>query len=127
MSNDSTISIRIQDDDYDRLKEIAYNQERRFDDLVQLLFAQGLDCYFCDEIVWVSKKPEDYTKEEKAQLETNKAIQARPDYGPMSYKEMQELGFKHVSDRISNHNPNEEITDPLINPMAKRIKNYALL
>ena len=124
---DSTISIRIQDDDFDRLKEIAYNKERRFDDLMQILFAQGLECYFCDEYAWVNKKPEDYTQEELAQIEVNKTIKARPDYGPMSYKDMQELGFKHISDRIDNHNPNEEITDPLIEPIVKRIKNYALL
>ena len=125
--SESSFSVNISENDLSILKEICLNKERRFQDLVQIIFAQGLDCYFCDAIAWVKKKPEDYTEEEKAQIETNKAIKARPDYGPMSYKDIEKLGFKHVSDKISNYNPDDEIMDPLIDPIVQRIKNYALL
>ena len=125
--SESSFSIHLSEDDLSLLKEISFNNERRFQDLMQIIFAQGLDCYFCDEYAWVSKKPEDYTEEDRAQIATNKAILERDDISQLNYDERRALGFKHVHDIISNqHNPMDAIADPLITPLAKRIKQYAL-
>ena len=66
-----TFTIKISGKDLQMLRRIAKAQNRRFDDFVQLCFADGLTYMFCDEMLHVEKEPEDYTQEEQKQLELN--------------------------------------------------------
>ena len=75
---ESSITIQISADKA-MLKRIAKSVDRRSADLNQLIFARGLEYFFCEEHVWVDKLPDEYTEEERQQQEKNKAIRENPE------------------------------------------------
>ena len=120
-----TLSIKISAEDLSMLRRIAKSENRRFDDLIQLLFAEGLDYFFCEEIVSVKKAPEEYTEQEKKQEELNKKIR-KENYD--SFAEMEAAGYIVVQDYFSNHqhdNETKEYKDDLIKPMVQRLRDFA--
>tara|TARA_Y100000401_G_scaffold52661_1_gene41318 strand:- start:538 stop:915 length:378 start_codon:yes stop_codon:yes gene_type:complete len=121
-----TITIQISAADKAMLKRIAKSVDRRFADLNQLIFARGLEIFFCDDDVWVEKLPDEYTKEERQQQEKNKAIRENPEIN--GWDAQQKAGFVVVRECISNHErkpDGEGCHDPLIEPIAKRIRAIA--
>ena len=122
---DCTVSIKISAEDLSMLRRIAKAENRRFDDLTQLLFAEGLDYFFCEEIVSVKKLPEEYTEQEKKQEELNNKIR-KEDYD--SFAEMKAAGYIVVQDYFSNHrhdSETKEYHDDLIKPMVQRLRDIA--
>ena len=120
-----SIGIKISSDDASMLKRIAKAQNRRFDDFLQLVFAEGLEYFFCEECLSVKKLPEEYTEEERKQEEINKKIQA--EHG--DYDSRVAAGFSPVRDYLSNHEYSKETNtreDKLILPMAQRVREIAL-
>ena len=120
-----SIGIRISSEDVAMLKRIAKSQNRRFHDFLQLVFAEGLECFFVEDCVSVKKLPQEYTKEERKQEEINKKIQAEHD----DYDSRKAAGFSPVRDYLSNHEYNKETNtreDKLILPMAQRVREIAL-
>ena len=121
-----TLSIQINLRDIRMLRRIAKAENRRFDDFVQLVFADGLNYMFCDEMLYVEKEPEDYTPEEKKQIELNAELEKPPF---KSYDEKEAAGYKHVSRCLCNHVRDSETGTPrdeIIEPMVERIRNVAL-
>ena len=53
------------------LKRIAKSDDRRFDDMLNLIFSCGLSIYFCERGIYISKEKEDFTKEELEQKTLN--------------------------------------------------------
>ena len=120
-----TLSIKISSEDLSMLRRIAKSENRRFDDLMQLLFAEGLDYFFCEEIVSVKKLPEEYTEQEKQQEEINNKIRKK---NHDSFAEMEAAGYIVVQDYFSNHrhdNKTKEYKDDLIKPMVQRLRDFA--
>ena len=121
-----TFTIKISGKDLQMLRRIAKAQNRRFDDFVQLCFADGLTYMFCDEMLHVEKEPEDYTQEEQKQLELNADLE-KTSY--KSYAEKEAAGYKHVGRCLCNHAHDSETNsyqDEIIEPLVKRIRNVAL-
>ena len=121
-----SIGIRISSDDVAMLKRIAKSENRRFDDLMQLVFAEGLTYFFCETLVSVEKIPEDFTKDEQKQLALNKEIEAK---NLPSWDAKKKAGYEHVTHYITNHETDRETNkkhDPLIEPIVQRIKDIAL-
>ena len=119
-------SIKVSSEDLKMLHRISKSVNRRFDDIVQLIFAEGLGCMFCEECIHVDKEPQDYTPDEKKQLELNAEIDK---VGYKTFKEKEAAGFKYVIHCLSNSNYNSETnthTDELIEPMVARIRQIAL-
>ena len=108
------------------LRRIAKSQNRRFDDFLQLVFAEGLEYYFCEQSVSVEKLPEEYTEAERKQEEINKKIKSE-DHA--TFDEMKAAGFRGVQQYLGNHiyDPeSKEYSDNLITPLYERIRNLAL-
>ena len=121
-----TLSIKIDGRDLRMLRRIAKAENRRFDDFVQIVFADGLLYMFCDETLHVKKEPEDYTPEEKKQLELNAELD-KASY--KNYEEKEAAGYKHVMGCFSNCAYDSETntqSDELIEPMVARIREVAL-
>lgn len=125
-STTETLTIRIDSKDKARLVQIAQSKDRRLDDFLQIIFAEGLYMFFCDEQVHVKKLPEDYTQEDMDQLAKNAEIE---EIKGLDYTEKQAKGWKHVCEFIHNSSYNPmtgQHDDPLIKPMTERIKAFAL-
>ena len=57
------------------LKRIAKCDDRRLEDLINLLFSTGLSYYFCERSICISKNDDEYTEEEIKQ----KGIMSKPE------------------------------------------------
>tara|TARA_R100000458_G_C8248427_1_gene225837 strand:+ start:305 stop:697 length:393 start_codon:yes stop_codon:yes gene_type:complete len=124
-----TISFSLNDKDYSLLSRIAKADHRRLKDLVYLSLGAGLDYVFCENHVVVEKKDDEYTQEEVEQRSKNEELAKSEGWNALSYEEQKEKGLKHVRPYLSNHERKEDGSgyhDPLIDPLAERIKNYAL-
>ena len=105
------------------LKRIAKSDDRRFDDMLNLIFSCGLSIYFCERVMYISKEEEDFTKEElKQKALNNKLIKENKKFHTLSNKEQAKLGFKQVELGYSNYNRENDFIEKL----AEEIKNNAL-
>lgn len=119
-----TLSIKISSEDLSMLRRIAKAQNRRFNDFLQLVFADGLHYYFCDEYIEVEKLPEEYTEEEIKQKKINSEIMLDDKYHNM--RERRDAGFIDVSDTFDNRKYNREkdsVDDFFIEPIASRLRD----
>ena len=124
-----TISFDLPDKDYNLLVGIAKDQKRRLSDLSYLLYARGLDSFFCETQVSVKKTDDDYTDEDREQIKKNEELKKTEGWDKLSYPQWEEKGYKHVCDYIHNHVYNkkeDKWEDPLIEPLAERIESYAI-
>ena len=123
-----THTLKFNDKDYSLLQRIAKDQDRRIDDLFYLIFSCGLDIFFCETMVSLKKEPEEYTEEERAAEAKNKELQQLDGWHELDFDQRKEKGYKYVSDWLSNHERGEDgaYSDPLIDPLAQRIRAYAL-
>ena len=120
------LTIKISSEDSSMLRRIARSQDRRFDDFLQLVFAEGLEYYFCERSVSVEKLPEEYTEAERKQEEINKKIKTE-DHA--TFDEMKAAGFRAVCNYFGNHKydpETKEHSDDLITPLYERIRDIAL-
>lgn len=120
-----SINIQISPKDKELLQRIATSNNRRFADLVQILFAEGVRMFFCDEQVCIEKLPEEYTTEDKKQLELNAEIEK----GSKTWEEQKAAGYKHVATHLFNESKKDPLghySDSLIDPLSKRIAAFAI-
>jgi len=127
MSDFKTLTIKVSAADHKKLKAIASQEGRRLDDLSQLVYAQGLEIFYCETGVSIKKEPHEYTEKENLQLAKNKQLEASEGWSDLEWEERKKRGFKHVSDWISNHERDDsgQFVDRLIDPLAERIKAFA--
>ena len=127
-----SISINLNDKDHELYLKIAKSEKRRPTELAALIFAEGLGCFFCEEMVSVKKTEDDYTEEDRTQQKKNEELEKTEGWKDLDYDQRKERGFKHVCDWISNHERIEKpdgthaYEDPLIEPFAERIRDYVL-
>ena len=123
------IEITIPDKDYDLLTRIAQDQKRRLSDLHYLIYAEGVNYFFCETDVNVEKKDSEFTEEEKKQKELNKKLEEEiENFWGLTCDQRKEKGWKHVNTFMSNHQYNSEgkdYSDQLIEPLVKRIESYS--
>ena len=124
------IEISIPDKDYDLLTRIAQDQKRRLSDMHYLIYAEGVNYFFCETDVNVEKKDSEFTEEEKKQKELNKKLEKDIEgFWGLTCEERKEKGWKHVKQFMSNHeydSKTKECSDGLIKPLTERIESYAL-
>ena len=111
------------------LRRVAREVKRKEQDMYQLLFAYGIKYMFCDESLAIDKLDDEFTEEEKAQLENNKALEEEHGHmlWQMSLEARKELGWNPVDKYIRNHVRSEHgCSDPLLDPIADRVEAFAL-
>ncbi len=124
----ATLTIKISDADLAMMGRIAAQQNRRLQDLNQIIFATGLGAHFDGESVYIKKNEDELTDEEKEQLKVN--IQLHKDgFYELSKEEKAKTAYKNVQDAWRNFGPaNGEPYgfDNLIEPMVERIQRFAI-
>ena len=120
----TTIAIKVSAADKEMLERIAKSQDRRFNDLMQILFANGLEYSYIDETVTVNKEDSEFTEQEKEQQLINEALIANG-YYQLSKADREATDFKHVDACFHNGLCCSD-KDTLIAPIAERIKAFAV-
>ena len=125
----ANVSIQLSDSDLSLLQRIAKSEDRRFQDLMQLIFANGLDCYFFDEYVSVERTDSEIPAEELKQIALNDTLSKEKGFWQLSGEERSAKGYKTGFSRtVSNHDASQggDPQDLLIAPIAERIRSLAL-
>ena len=123
------ITIKVSDKDYDFIQRIAKSEKRKLSDFTQLVFAEGLDYFFCDDVVCFKKHDDEFTEEEKKQIKINDELRKQDGWYELDHEEKVVQGYKQVFEYWENHAYNQETKehqDNLIKPIVKRLENYAL-
>ena len=123
------ITIKVSDKDYDLIQRIAKSEKRRFSDFTQLVFAEGLDYFFCEESICFKKHDDELTEEEHKQIKTNDELSKQEGWYDLDYEEKVVQGYKQVYQWWENHLYNHETKehdDNLIKPLVKSIQSFAV-
>ena len=122
------ITIKVSDKDYDFIQRIAKSEKRRLADFTQLVFAEGLDYFFCDDVVCFKKHDDEFTEEEKKQIKINDELRKQDGWYELDHEEKVVQGYKQVFEYWENHAYNQETKehqDNLIKPIVKSIQSFA--
>tara|TARA_R110002012_G_scaffold58392_3_gene151496 strand:+ start:525 stop:1043 length:519 start_codon:yes stop_codon:yes gene_type:complete len=105
------------------LKRIAKCDDRRLDDLINLVFSTGLSIYFCERGICISKNEDEYTEDEIKQKAINdKLLLNNPKFHHLTSEEQKEQGYKCVDTTFSNYDRDNDFIEKL----SDEIKNNAL-
>ena len=105
------------------LKRIAKCDDRRLEDLINLVFSTGLSIYFCERSICISKNDNEYTEEEIKQKAINdKLLKDNTKFHYLTAEEQKDLGYKYVDSSFDNYNRD----DDFIEKLSDEIKNNAL-
>ena len=122
------ITIKVSDKDYDFIQRIAKSEKRRLLDFTQLVFAEGLEYFFCDDVVCFKKHDDEFTEEEHKQIKINDELRKQKGWYELDYEEKVVQGYKQVFEYWENHAYNQETKehqDNLIKPIVKSIQSFA--
>tara|TARA_B100000287_G_scaffold120224_1_gene112125 strand:+ start:173 stop:565 length:393 start_codon:yes stop_codon:yes gene_type:complete len=123
------IKIKVSDKDYDLIQRIAKSEKRRFSDFTQLVFAEGLDYFFCEESICFKKRDDELTEEEHKQIKINDELSKQEGWYDLDYEEKVVKGYKQVHQWWENHLYNQETKehdDNLIKPLVESIQSFAV-
>ena len=105
------------------LERIAKADDRRLEDLVNLLFSCGLSVYFCERSICICKNDDEYTDEEIKQKSFNdKLLKDNPKFHHQSSEEQKAQGYKYVDSTFDNYNRDNDFIEKL----SDEIKENAL-
>ncbi len=105
------------------LQRIAENDDRRLEDLVNLVFSTGLEIYFCERGICFEKDQDELTEDEKKQIKINEKLRnENKNFWTLEDDEQKKLGYKKVETQYSNYSTNKSF----INLLAQEIRNNAL-
>ena len=105
------------------LERIAKADDRRLEDLINLVFSCGLSVYFCERSICVSKNNDEFTEEEIKQKALNdKLLKENSKFHYLSQEEQKAQGYKYVDSTFDNYNRD----DDFIEKLADEIKENAL-
>ena len=122
-------TIKVSDKDYDLIQRIAKQEKIKLSDFYYLLFAEGLKFFFCEEHICFRKHDDELTEEEHKQIKINDELRKQDGWYELDFTEKVAQGFKQVKEWWENHFYNketEEYKKKLIEPLVKRLENYAL-
>ena len=105
------------------LERIAKADDRRLEDLINLVFSCGLSVYFCERSICVSKNDDEYTEGEIKQKTLNdKLLKNNPKFHYQTKEEQEAQGYKYVNTTFDNYNRDNDFIEKL----ADEIKENAL-
>ncbi len=105
------------------LKRIAKADDRRLEDLINLVFSCGLSVYFCERSICVSKNDDEFTEDEIKQKTLNdKLLKDNPRFHYQTKEEQESQGYKYVDTTFDNYNRDTDFIEKL----AEEIKENAL-
>ena len=123
------ITIKVSDKDYDLIQRIAKEERRRLSDFAQLVFAEGLEYFFTEQVICFKKHDDELTEEEHKQIKINDNLRKQDGWYDLDYKDKVKQGYKQVFEWWENHFFNQETKeydDTLIKPLSESIQSFAM-
>jgi len=97
------LTIEVTDKQYDLFKRIAFEDNRKLNDLIRLIFITGIDFYWSEDYFSFKKRDDEFTPEEKKQIIKNEKILKQLEkedkqFFQLSDEERKKLGYKSVEE-----------------------------
>ena len=119
------LKLSLTDKNYYLLERIAKADDRRLNDLIYLIFSQGLSSYFCERSIYIDKDENEISKEEKQQIKKNeKIIKNTENFWHLKEDEQKKLGYIRIEKFYSNCYEVGKVD--FIDKLADEIKENAL-
>ena len=119
------LKLSVTEKQYYLLSRIAKSDDRRLQDLLYLIFSQGLSSYFCERSIYIDKDDDEITEEEKQQIKKNdEIIKNTEKFWHLEDDEQKKLGYVRVEKFYSNCY--EAGKKDFIDKLAEEIKKNAL-
>ena len=120
------LTIKVTDKQYDLLRRIAIDDNRKLNDFIRLIFATGLDFHWCEDSFSIEKKDDEYTSQEQDQIVKNSEIEKKlqkkgQNLYELEYEEQKKLGYKPVCDWHRGGGYRDDEPD-LADALAKQIR-----
>lgn len=117
----ASITVSLSDQDLKTLRKVSKAQHRRWADFVQLVFAEGLQFFFCEEHVMIKRDDHEIPEDELKQIVLNEKLINDPE---LNMDQMKEQGFIQGFSRfVSNEYGGDN--DKLIKPIVDRLTDSA--
>ena len=97
------LTIDVTDKQYDLIRRVARANDRRLDDLLRLVLAEGFEYYWSEDSFSFKKNDDEFTEEDRKQLAKNDEIKKKlAEEGKcvchLSNEEEEKLGYKQISE-----------------------------
>ena len=119
------LKLSLTDKNYYLLERIAKADERRLNDLIYLIFSQGLSSFFCERSIYIDKDKNEFTNDERKQIKKNdEIIKNTENFWHLEDHEQKKLGYIRIEKFYSNNYSEGRIN--FIDKLADEIKENAI-
>jgi len=113
-----TFTIKLTEQQYDLIERIAKEDKRRIKDLAYLFFSEGIKYFYMDTSLSIERLPNEYTKDELAQIKKNEKLAKTAGWSSLDYEKRAAKGYKHISTWMGAFDDGETFLDRLSKEVA---------
>jgi len=113
------ITLNFPDDIYRDLVRVAKADNRRLNDLVVILLAEGLRYFYSETAISIKKLDSDFTQEEKDQIKKNEELENSQGWGGLNYEARKAQGYDYVCHYLHNE-------DDFLDNLEERVRESAI-
>tara|TARA_B100001057_G_scaffold468382_1_gene527496 strand:- start:777 stop:1151 length:375 start_codon:yes stop_codon:yes gene_type:complete len=112
------VTIKLTEQQYDLIERIAKEDKRRIKDLAYLFFSEGIKYFYMDTSLSIERLPNEYTKDELAQIKKNEKLAKTAGWSSLDYEKRAAKGYKHISTWMGAFDDGETFLDRLSKEVA---------
>ena len=112
------LSLPLTNHQYNLLERIAKAENRKLNDYLYLVFAEGLRFFHNEHNIYVKKLETEYTKEETDRIAKNAELEKTEGWNGLSHNEKKAKGW--------DYNPNDWLKDDFIDTLEEEIRNLVI-
>jgi len=112
------LSLPLTNHQYTLLERIAKAENRKFNDYLYLIIAEGLRFFHNEHNVYIKKLETEYTKEETDRIAKNAELEKTEGWNGLSHEEKKAKGW--------DYNPSDYLEDDFIGKLEEEIRNLVI-
>ncbi len=112
------LSLPLTNHQYNLLERIAKAENRKLNDYLYLVFAEGLRFFHQEHNIYIKKLETEYTKEETDRIAKNAELEKTEGWNRLSQEEKKAKGW--------DCNPSDWLKDDFIDTLEEEIRNLVI-
>ena len=112
------LSLPLTNHQYNLLERLAKAENRKFNDYLYLIIAEGLRFLHDEHNVYVKKLETEYTKEETDRIAKNAELEKTEGWNVLNHEEKKAKGW--------DYNPSDYLEDDFIGKLEEEIRNLVI-
>ena len=112
------LSLPLTNHQYTLLERLAKAENRKFNDYLYLIIAEGLRFFHNEHNIYIKKLETEYTKEETNRIAKNAKLEKIEGWNGLSHEEKKAKGWDYT--------PSDYLEDDFIGKLEKEIRNLVI-